>query len=144
MKITTRMKRNASGERWGKSSKGRVRNTNQILSFLDFNKAETPLHKRKSKPKKIKAIYKIWDTIRVQAMWLYSPHMPKEPSVFFSRREKNLTEVFREYASVRWLNYLIDIVIDKVVTEWKVTTYYGKYLDMDVAIEDRFYKIIKL
>lgn len=144
MKITTRMKRNASGERWGKASKCRVRNTNKILSFLDFNKPEKPRYNKKKKPNKSKEIYSVWDTIMVQAICLYSPHLPKESSIFYSRREKNLNDAFRERVRMWWLNYLVELPIEKVVTEWKTTTYYGKYLDMDVAVEDRFYKITKL
>lgn len=142
MKITTKMKRNATGEWWAKYSKNITSSTKVITGFLDFDKPE-PIYKKKKKVKKPKPVYEVWDTIRVRAISLYSPSVPKESVSFYSRREEALGEKFRELSRIWWLNYRVDLEITKVITEWKTNTYYGEYLWMEVAIDDHFNSIKK-
>lgn len=138
------MKRNASGERWGKASKKIVRNTNKIVDFLKLDQPNTYLSKMKKKLKKEKEIYNVWDTIRLQALRLYSPKLKIDDKLLYRNKEDTLQKIFRDNSRLWWLNHQVDITIESLITEWKVTTYYWKYIWMDVAVEDRFYKIIKI
>ena len=142
MKITTKMKRNATSERWWKASKEITSNTNLITSFWDFDKPEEA--KMKTKKKKTKEEFNVWDMVQIRYLSLYTPRLKEEWAPFYNRREEELINKFRESSIIWWFNHLIEIEILNKVQEWKLITYYWKYYDLDVAFDNRFNKITKI
>lgn len=142
MKITTKMKRSASGEWGGKLSKWRVRNTNQIIGFIDLNKAETPLYKKKSKPKKIKPVYKIWDVVQTKSSSLYSKLDKADMVGLYRKRSEDLANLIRELYLIWWWWFWLDLEVASVNTEWKVTTYSSIYWWMPVMFNDSYNQVL--
>lgn len=135
MKITTKMKRHATSERGWKRSKSITSNTKLITGFLDFDKPETMGKKRKRK--KDKRIYAVGDVLRISARYLYSPHVDKK-SIWHQPLEEELSLKVREFARMWWRSYQTDIIVDRVVVEWKYVTYYWEYAWLKVAFDNRF------
>jgi hypothetical protein len=136
------MKRNSTGERWGKASKNICSSSKLITMWIDPEKPES-IFKKKKKSQKDKIIYEVWDTVTLKSSSLYSHPRSNNP-VRHWRMGKELNRFIRDNSAIRWYWYLVNIIIDKVITEWKVTTYYGKYWDFNVCFDDWYTSITKL